>query len=136
MSMIILVYQDERFEAIQVEEIPIHGLVWWSLLAIRLENPEISTKGRILSLKLHKGFGSTLTLAALTSLSERSSFRWSSSASKEKAVETGRAGGAIALLDFGRSVNPILTRAADHAQHISTPLIRISRPSYGPAKVS
>ena len=34
--------------------------------------------------------------------------------------------------DFGRSVNPISTRGADYADHISTCTPRIFIPSYGP----
>ena len=37
-------------------------------------------------------------------------------------------------LDFRRSINPIQTRGADYAHHITTYLpTRIFRPSYGPA---
>ena len=35
--------------------------------------------------------------------------------------------------DFGRSVNPISSRGADYAHHITTWHTRIFRPSYGPA---
>ena len=113
-------YPMEIFNIGGITQYTIRGWTFWRYPHWRISNtwsrlmeslgPQTGTSWEILSLKLHKSFGSTLTLAALTSLSERSSFRWSSSASKEKAVETGSSGGAIAPLDFGRSVIPIPIR--------------------------
>ena len=56
--------------------------------------------------------------------------QWCAAASR--GVVPGGAGGATALPDFGRSVNPISTRGTDYAHLITTGTPRFFRPYDGP----